>query len=71
MKITFVDDDCSDWEGMYIDGKLVVEDHRLDLYQVLDLIGVKYKYVQADAEWLGECGRLPDKLSKVKKAKDE
>jgi len=69
MKITFVDDDCGDWEGLYIDGKLVMENHRLEIYDILDAIGVKYNYVQADDEWLANHGRLPDELSKVKKAK--
>lgn len=69
MKVTFVDDNCGDWQGLYIDGKLVMENHQLGLYEVLDAIGIKYKYVQADADWLSSVGRLPEKLSLVKKIK--
>jgi hypothetical protein len=67
-KIAIVDGD--DWKGLYIDGKLVTENHQLSIYDILDAIGVKYKYVPVDEDWLYERGRLPDKLSEVKEYKE-
>ncbi len=69
-KITFVSDD-NDWEGLYINGKLVMENHRLDWDDILDAIGVEYETIVADDEWLAEHGTLPDKLSDVKARVDE
>jgi hypothetical protein len=71
MKITFVDSDGGDWEGLYIDGKLVMENHRLEIHDVLKAVGFKYKHVVADDEWLARHGSLPEQLSKLKKAKPE
>lgn len=67
MKITFVDGD--DWKGLYIDGKLFMEGHELTIYDVLDAIDVKYKYIEPDLDWLAHNGSLPEKLSDVKKGK--
>jgi len=67
-KITIVDGDS--WEGLYIDGKLIIENHTLSLYDVLDAIGVKYKHVLVDDEWLYKHGTLPKKLSDVKEYKE-
>lgn len=70
MKITLVDPSSSDWQGLYIDGKLVMENHQLSIYEILDAIGIDYKYIEADDEWLANRGSLPEKLSQVKKTKN-
>ena len=67
-KITFVGAD--DWEGLYVNDKLVMENHSLDVFKVLNAIGVDYKYIEADNEWIGEQGSLPLKLKDVKEAKE-
>lgn len=63
-KITFVDGD--DWEGMYIDGKLIIENHVLSVPEVLEKSGLEYDEVFADQDWLAEHGSLPEKLKDVK-----
>lgn len=68
MKIALVDGD--DWKGLYIDGKLVMENHQLSVYDILDAISIKYKYVPVDEDWLMARGHLPDKLSEVKEYKE-
>jgi hypothetical protein len=65
--VTFVDG-C-DWEGIYVDGKLVFENHSITAHEALEHAGVKYKFVEADGDWLAERGHLPEKLKDVKKAK--
>ena len=69
-KITLVDCPGGDWEGLYVNGKLIMENHRLELDDVLDAIGVNYQSITADDDWMAEVGTLPDKLSEVKQAKD-
>lgn len=40
-----------DWEALYVDGKLVAENHRLDAGEVLDaLFGDDYEYVEVSEE---------------------
>ncbi len=65
-KLTFVGAD--DWEGLYINDKLVMENHSLDIFKVLNAIGIDYKFIFADDEWMGEQGSLPEKLKDVKEA---
>jgi len=67
-KITLVDGD--DWKGLYINDKLIIENHSLSIYDILDAIGVKYQYFPVDEDWLGEHGTLPDNLSDVKEYKE-
>lgn len=64
-KIVFVEGD--EWEGLYIDNKLATEDHSLSVFEVLDLIGVNYKVVYPDDDWLYKVGKLPERLGKVKR----
>lgn len=37
--LTIVSSECGDWEALYIDGKLVDENHRLLINQVLSHLG--------------------------------
>lgn len=67
-KITFVNGD--DWEGLYINGKLIMENHCLDVFRVLNAIGIDYNFLDADVEWLVNLGRLPENLTDVKEAKE-
>ena len=67
-KIALVDGDC--WKGLYINEKLIIENHSLSIYDVLDALKIKYKYIAVDEDWLEEFGRLPENLSEVKEYKD-
>lgn len=57
----------SDWQGMYVDGVLVIEEHRLDINLVLsELVGKKVSVVRdivlnpMDDMILQEFGNLPE-----------
>lgn len=65
-KITFVHDPGGDWTGMFIDGKLVLENHSLHYSHVLEALDIPFENLTADGEWLEEVGSFPKKLSKVK-----
>lgn len=65
---------ASDWQGMYIDGKKVHEDHRLRVDEVLNsLVGKKITETNSieltprQEGWLNEIGNLPDKLEDIPK----
>lgn len=65
-----------DWTGYYVDGKLLIEGHSVDGYQLLGalvdrhLISVSSVLSrEADAKWMEYNGTLPNDLSKVKTAK--
>lgn len=63
MKIVFVEGD--DWEGVYGDGKLLAEGHRLNKRDVLDALGIEYEELNADKQWLEDSGRLPTWIEDV------
>lgn len=55
---------AGDWEGLYIDGKLVTEDHDLDTGRVLTALGLEYKWIEVDDEHIEEAGgRFPAAMS--------
>jgi hypothetical protein len=58
---------ADDWKGLYLDGKLVEEGHRVDTIDVLKHLGIKAESVWANDEWLGDFGSLPEKLEEVVK----
>ena len=60
-KITFVFGEA-EWDGMYIDGKMVHQDHSLRLFEVLKALGIQYETRDVDQEWLDNRGHLPDNL---------
>ena len=64
-KVTFVDGD--DWEGVYIDGKLVAEGHHVRIDELLQLLGINGEQIYADDAWLADRGSLPQNLSEVKR----
>jgi hypothetical protein len=68
-KIVFVSAPSGDWEGLYIDGKLNFENHSLRAVEVLDALGIEYREIEADVEWLAIRGRFPDNLAQVKHSK--
>ena len=64
MKVTIVTGD--DWQGIYIDGVLKDESHGLRPCDVLDAVGITYREIAADLDWLADEGSLPEQLSDVK-----
>jgi hypothetical protein len=66
VKITVVGHPGGDWEGLFVDGKLLCEGHRLEWWQVLDALKVEYATLEADEEWMYDVGRFPERLKDVK-----
>lgn len=54
-----------DWCALYLDGKLVKENHSLGPEEVLDELGLSYQIIEA-TEYLYEAGSAPDDLQEVK-----
>src|SRR5271157_2037686 len=50
---------ADDWKGLYLDGKLVDEGHRVDTIDVLKHLGIEAEQFWANDEWLGDRGNLP------------
>jgi hypothetical protein len=55
-----------DWEGLYIDGKLAVEGHSLQVYQVLDALAVSYLIQQVEMDSY-EFSTLPATFDEIPK----
>lgn len=59
-----------DWEGLYINGKRVMQNHNLSGGEVIEMLAkhglIQGKVVEVDDEWLMEVARLPENLSEVK-----
>lgn len=53
-----------DWEGIYVDDKLITEGHSLDARQTLEAIGVEFEHLDRDevAEING-MANLPENLT--------
>jgi hypothetical protein len=73
MEITFVSVD--DWTELFIDGKKELENHTLDIKDVLDAIGVKYDWRAFDGtayeEHLQLVGCSSEDLSDVPATREE
>lgn len=66
-KITIVSNG-DDWEGLYLDGRLVDEGGCISAYLLLKALGLKIETVEVSRDWLKDRGKLlPEKLSKVPK----
>lgn len=63
-KLDFVTAD--DWQGLYINSKLVLENHSLDWRHILDALDIEYDNDVIDEKWMEENGRLPKDLKDVK-----
>lgn len=65
--LTFVR--ASDWEGVYLDGKLLDQGHSVRSDELGKHLGYKIKSVSVDEQWLEDNSELPDGLSEVKTQK--
>jgi len=61
-QVAYITDASGDWEGIYIDGKLVEEGHSLDPRTVLEAADVPFTHRETD---LKELGSLPENLEDV------
>lgn len=61
-QVAHISDVSGDWEGIYVDGKLIAEGHSLDARQTMEAIGVEFEHRETD---LKDSGSLPDKLEEV------
>lgn len=50
---------ADDWQGIYVNGKLVDETHRLRLSDILSILGVDYDDISVDQDWMESHGHLP------------
>lgn len=67
---TFTIVNGDDWEGLFVDGKLVSEGHSLSIYDLLHTAKTmgpitEIVYVEADYMWLEIHGSFPNNLSEV------
>ena len=72
MDIVLVSSYSGDWVGLYVDGDLKAEGHRLTEYQVLRALDFEVREIETPEEWLRyrvfggfERGCLPCSLSEV------
>lgn len=66
-KITIVSNG-DDWEGLYLDGVLFEEDHKIRVRHLAEALGLEIETVEVSRRWLGEkVTSLPEKLSAIPK----
>lgn len=60
-----------DWNGLFINGKLVMEDHHLKMKDVqaamkaAGALGVEIEFAEVDMDWMWEVGSFPSDISEV------
>lgn len=58
-----------DWEGLYAEGVLVSEGHRLDRWYIIDMVH-RFNEIPSrrvvDSDWLVGEGRLPNNIDEVR-----
>jgi hypothetical protein len=57
---------CDDWQGLYINGKLVEQGHHIRIDDLLQHLGIECREIHPDDDWLVERGSLPENLEDVK-----
>ena len=58
---------CDDWEGLYIDGKLVEQGHHIRIDDIFRHLRIKCQEIHPDDDWLVERGSLPENFEDVKR----
>ncbi len=56
---------ADDWEGLFIDGKLVTEGHSIPLYEFCEVLGIKVDFKEVDDEYMCEMGSFPQNLDEI------
>ncbi len=54
-----------DWDGLFIDGKLVTEGHSISLYKFCKILGIKVDFKEVDDEYMYEMGSFPENLDEI------
>ena len=57
-----------DWEGLYINGKLIYENHSIRAHEIITILekhGMDATCVEVNDYWLMENGRLPEDATDV------
>lgn len=59
---------CDGWEGLYLNGKMVAQGHRVRIDTILFLLGIKVNHLDAydQDSWLDGEGYLPNNLEDLK-----
>lgn len=66
MQIVIVGSPDGDWEGLYLNGRLVFEGHSITWWQMLEALKIEYQTLEADQDWFYQRGNLPKFLEDVK-----
>lgn len=64
-KVKVVIADADDWKGLYINGKLIKQDHRIEPRDILTALGVEHFKLDVDSEWMDGRSHLPEDLDEV------
>lgn len=62
MNAAIVMSESGDWEGLYIDGFLVLEGHSLSARQVLEAMKIPTTWRSAPSDYFDNNSRLPERL---------
>ena len=69
MKVVYAQAD--DWEGLFINGQLITEDHKLkprDIQSILkdnNALGVEMEFKNVDLDWMYDIGSFPSNIDEV------
>ena len=67
-EVVFVSSESGDWEGVYVNGILMREDHSLDTSDILSILDISVKHIEVSEKWLGqERTNLPKTLKEIPK----
>lgn len=66
-----------DWQGLYANGSLIDENHKIETYDIVNLInnninlidkesGIIFNEAWCDINWFEDIGNFPERLDEVK-----
>ena len=55
---------ADDWEGLYVDGTLIHQGHRITIRDVMEQLDASVEFAEREA-WGAEYGECPDSLEDV------
>lgn len=65
--VTRVTNDYGDWEGVYINGRLIGQHHHVQLQDVVRALGFDYHHFEVKQDWLEGNVELPADLADIPK----
>jgi hypothetical protein len=60
-----------DWEGLYLDGEMIEQGHKINWEDVLSYLNFNLETKEADYDWLADEGALPEKIEDCKFAVED